>query len=765
MTERAGKIVREFRHILLWPLQLRRLRRETGFANHWEVLRAQPGPWREVKDNLLADDDSCQTGYQEFVYFLPYVQRFLYGFGEADAQTPSSLHMFQRDDIATARLRLAATDAPIDLAVARTRLVFFYDQDVALLALEVVARDLPLEHAIDVMDRFGRPYPPYWEGPGQGAHCTFQVEFLDAAGGLLSASDYGDRDKYVGLVRDIKQTPLSLHWEYLLHPMVPAYLGGGVLQYYQIENKRIPIMTYLAMDEPRALTRGDLARIGYAAKWGPSDTLPFAPRFLADFEEKHCYDRFWDGDNAASGMNTRFVFCGVAFAMVTRHDDERTDLVHTFRQQFFQIGLIANFHKAALLNLSNRFSIAVERLRVGDYASVRIFKDSVREALELFLRFNHRYWFHEISNQVLRGRHLLALGPPAGQRRALRRGARGRARHQPLPRRRPHAQGGRQRDAPHGGVGARDGGNGGDGFPRHEPLQPHRALRNGEVLDLRRRLRAHDPARPLHGGDLQAHRHLLRGAVLRAPDLAGEVRRLPPDLEAAAEGPQGEEARGRRRRAVAAQRGAGCAPCAIRAERLTVACRPAARRARSWRSGSANRALPGTASRARRGSARTRPSTPRSGAASWRCTPARRWASATAGATSPIRSSRSRSCSTSSRGTSTADDPRAFSQDAMALECAQLMVQRGWDAARLPVERQFAYLPFEHSESLDMQDRSVALFSALEAFPETKGLAEWAQKHRVIVRRFGRFPHRNAALGRESTQEEIAFLREPGSRF
>jgi hypothetical protein len=401
VTEASGKIVREFRHILLWPLQLRRLRRETGYANHWDVLRANPGPWQPVEDNLLVDDESCQSGYQEFVYFLPYVQRFLYGFGEADAQTPSSLHMFRRDDIATVRVRLRADDAPIDLAVARTRLVFFYDQDIALLALEVTARDLPLEDAIELMDRFGRPYPPYWDGPGQGAHCTYQVAFHGADGELLSASDYGDRDKYVGLVRDIKQTPLSLHWEYLLHPMVPAYLGGGILQYYQIENKRIPIMTYLALDEPRDLTRGDLTRIGYAAKWGPSDTLPFAPRFLADFEAKHCYDRYWDGDNPSSGMNTRYVFCGVAFAMVTRHEDERTDLVHTFRQQFFQIGLIANFHKAALLNLSNRFSIAVERLRVGDYASVRVFKDGVREALELFLRFNHRYWFHEISNQVL----------------------------------------------------------------------------------------------------------------------------------------------------------------------------------------------------------------------------------------------------------------------------------------------------------------------------------------------------------------------------
>lgn len=111
------------------------------------------------------------------------------------------------------------------------------------------------------------------------------------------------------------------------------------------------------------------------------------------------------------------------------------------------------------------------------------------------------------------------------------------------------------------------------------------------------------------------------------------------------------------------------------------------------------------------------------------------------------------------------EDPRAFSQDAMALDCARRMIAAGWDTARLPVERQFAYLPFEHAEDLAVQDRSIALFSALEAFPETKGLTAWAEKHRAIIRRFGRFPHRNAALGRESTPGEVAFLKEPGSRF
>jgi hypothetical protein len=100
-------------------------------------------------------------------------------------------------------------------------------------------------------------------------------------------------------------------------------------------------------------------------------------------------------------MSTRFIICGPAFAVVTREGDATLALADSFRHQFYRLGIIVNFHKGALLNLSNRFSISVERLRVGDYDSVRVFKQTVRETLELFLRFNHRYWFHEISNQVL----------------------------------------------------------------------------------------------------------------------------------------------------------------------------------------------------------------------------------------------------------------------------------------------------------------------------------------------------------------------------
>jgi uncharacterized protein (DUF924 family) len=77
----------------------------------------------------------------------------------------------------------------------------------------------------------------------------------------------------------------------------------------------------------------------------------------------------------------------------------------------------------------------------------------------------------------------------------------------------------------------------------------------------------------------------------------------------------------------------------------------------------------------------------------------------------------------------------------------------------------FAYLPFEHSESLAEQERACELCKALDAFPETADTHRWALAHREIVRRFGRFPHRNAALGRASTAEEAEFLKQPGSGF
>jgi len=111
------------------------------------------------------------------------------------------------------------------------------------------------------------------------------------------------------------------------------------------------------------------------------------------------------------------------------------------------------------------------------------------------------------------------------------------------------------------------------------------------------------------------------------------------------------------------------------------------------------------------------------------------------------------------------DTPRAFAGDALALALAEEAVGRGDDDHLIPVERWFMYLPFVHAESPGAQQRSLDLFRRLR---DMTGLAEplaWAERHAKVIQLFGRFPHRNAILGRESTAEEIAFLSTPGSRF
>jgi uncharacterized protein (DUF924 family) len=117
------------------------------------------------------------------------------------------------------------------------------------------------------------------------------------------------------------------------------------------------------------------------------------------------------------------------------------------------------------------------------------------------------------------------------------------------------------------------------------------------------------------------------------------------------------------------------------------------------------------------------------------------------------------------------DTPDAFAQDAKALALSLAALAAGEDKSLTLIERVFLYLPLEHAESIAMQDLSVAQYQQLadEAVESERTLfdnfLDYAHKHRDVVLRFGRFPHRNDILGRTSTAEEIAFLKQPGSRF
>lgn len=107
------------------------------------------------------------------------------------------------------------------------------------------------------------------------------------------------------------------------------------------------------------------------------------------------------------------------------------------------------------------------------------------------------------------------------------------------------------------------------------------------------------------------------------------------------------------------------------------------------------------------------------------------------------------------------DTPRAFAQDGMALVLAQELVASAHDRALPVARRAFAYMPFMHSESNVVHRQAVALFGQ----PGLEHSLDFELRHQAIIERFGRYPHRNAVLGRASSDEELAFLRQPGSAF
>ncbi len=414
----AAPAVRHLRQSLLWPL---RLMPAPGAhpTRHgpWQLLRdlGDASPWREEIDEYTGGSERFhERHYNEFVSFLPYVQRFLYGEGHARRRPDedgggSPMRIFRRHDIAAVRVVARPGDTPVTLQVVHVDLYFFFDVDVVMLNMEVGVDDLSLPQAQEILYRFGRAYPSGWDAQGQALHCMSSVEWLDAGGRVLSASDAQQRDLFISHVAEHRAPRIATHWAWLMQPLVSDHSGEpGALRFRQIEYYRMPVMAYLALDEPRGLTRADFIRLAMVT--GAADPaasgngpLPYAEDQMADFEQRYCYDRFWV--DAGAAPNTRYLCNGRALIAV---GDARSEffccrdrgVLAQFRHQHFLLFLIAHFQKAALLMFSDRLVEALRMLDVRDVASVKRFKRAIRASFEGFLRFTHRYWFHEISEQA-----------------------------------------------------------------------------------------------------------------------------------------------------------------------------------------------------------------------------------------------------------------------------------------------------------------------------------------------------------------------------
>ena len=150
----------------------------------------------------------------------------------------------------------------------------------------------------------------------------------------------------------------------MLDPLKPYrrdFAGSGMM-FRQIEDERIPFMAFLSLERPGDLMKGEFVRLAFADGNGQADTLPYSTAFLKDFENNHCYDRFWDTiTRGHKWMRNRFLCSGYGFVYVgdtsTRFFMNKETGAHAhFRHHYFQMGLIVHFHRAALLCFSDKLS-------------------------------------------------------------------------------------------------------------------------------------------------------------------------------------------------------------------------------------------------------------------------------------------------------------------------------------------------------------------------------------------------------------------------
>jgi hypothetical protein len=403
--------VGHFRQILLWPIELVTSTQE---PHDYAALLAKLGPnnpWKVIDDEFTGDPkDFQERHYNEFVTFLPPVQRFLYGRGENKASgsvnAGSPITTFRRTDIAAVRAELTPGSKPVLLNVAHVDLYFFYEIDVAILALEIYSEDLNLAEVQDVMFRLGRTHPAYWEPSGTAGHCPVKVEFLRRDGSIAVTSDYEDREKFLAQVCTKRAARVAAHWQYLLSPLVPDHSDlAGELRYTQLEYSRMPQTAFVAIKGDQELTRADYVRLAFASGPGNCSELPFSQRHLQDFEDRYCYDRYFGQHNEIEWPQSRYMSCGHALVVTGNADnpffvDPKHGCLNSFRHEHFLVFLIAHFHKASLLMFSDRLTGAISRLDVKNKSAIATFRAESRQALQNFLRFTHRYWFHSVSNQT-----------------------------------------------------------------------------------------------------------------------------------------------------------------------------------------------------------------------------------------------------------------------------------------------------------------------------------------------------------------------------
>ena len=454
-----------FRQIMIWPLQLHPINHDASLEPFQidevtNLLEKSGWKWGERDGSTNATQLQGLSGYgadnefdySEIVYFLSYVRDFLYG-GDRKKPDKRSMRVLRRTDIEWLCIDLDE-HRKYQLKVERLE-AYLFQTGVLLIVVEVkvpkpqkvkdpmpqeVKDPMPqevedpkpqeekpdfflsLKDAMDLQNKMRMVFPRRWDDKGVPSETPLGAAWLDSEGKLrkVSEQNYAEKSDFTTIVRKNAELPAAKHWRYLLKDF-PLYGEdksneedkSNKYAIKQIEDQRIPSMTYLAVPDPREISEWDFARIAFYDSAGESSVGSYSDEFLKDWDKKSAYDRFWQrtpstGDAEGvlkhnNQMRTRWLCSGYGLAVVGATADSfyTNQIAANFRHHYFRMGLIAHFQRASLLTFRDQLAEATEK-------SCSRFRDEVMKIQSNVTKFRARFWFHEVSTQ-LQGQEIFAL--------------------------------------------------------------------------------------------------------------------------------------------------------------------------------------------------------------------------------------------------------------------------------------------------------------------------------------------------------------------
>lgn len=425
-----------YRQILFWPLLLKELPTpsESDQLPNW-LARFKAGGWTDPLPTLpsaITPERGDGVTYEEMVYFHPFVRDFLYGDGDPTSVRPLlRLERQPNQRVNGLTVRPAADGPDIRFQVPRLEL-YLCKPLVALVVLEIAepvrddGKPFTLADALTVQSQVRQVYPPFFIG-GAAGNCPDSVTLHFADTGVTSDFQAG-RDHFAKETHCGAEPPVAAHWRALLEPLKPfpghlkdssgTYTSKGSGPFYQqIEDDRMPGMTFLGVPNPRDISEGDYDRLTWCDTPG-AGPYPYSARFLRKQRDEFTYDRFWDEspDNALTGNDTRYLCSGYQYVTVVRvgcGNDcwfAENILQDHFRRHYFRMALILHYQRSVLLKFQDEMAEAVKLIAGKDTKDEWAngdFRDRISHIQMTFLKFRTRAGFTEVSNQ-LQGRELFA---------------------------------------------------------------------------------------------------------------------------------------------------------------------------------------------------------------------------------------------------------------------------------------------------------------------------------------------------------------------